>query len=269
MNCSLLTSSLDFLQPIGILALLPRKWKNSFLGSTITGVIVHMHRVWELLPCTGATYSALAALVQALLWRGETGSPPCSFPATAANAGNFYQGVVATCSWMSECFLCLPQYPADNSVCFGWRYRKSLGRREHLAEEMAEQWYSAAGRRTEPHIQLTWRSKDVSEQMSGYTQERSYDAVLPWQNTAAIALNQPISTSAEPWPPFLQTMHRPSRAVVLHADATLARPWTFIFPTLSLLCKSNLCTWKTIFLARVLQTVFWRHSVRHYLWDKC
>lgn len=118
MNSSLLTSSLDFLQTTRILALLPRKWKNAFLGSTINGVIVHMHGVWQLLPCTGATYSALAALVQALLWRGKSGSPPCSFPAKAVNAGDFYQGVVATCSWMSERFLCLPQYLAEEFSMF-------------------------------------------------------------------------------------------------------------------------------------------------------
>lgn len=137
MNCSSLTSGLDFLQTIRILALLPRKW-NSFLGSTVYGVIVHTHGVWELLPYTGASYSALTALVQALIWERETGSPPCSFQAKAVTIGNFcsYQGVVPTCSWVSEHFLCLPQYLAKEfSVCFGWRYRKGLGRREHPAEE--------------------------------------------------------------------------------------------------------------------------------------
>jgi len=115
MNCSSLTSGLDFLQTIRILALLPRKWKNSFLGRTIYGVIVHTHGVWELLSYTGATYSALTALVQTLHCGVKTGS------LMAVNVGNYgsYQGVIATCSWMSKHFLCLPQHLAKEfSVCF-------------------------------------------------------------------------------------------------------------------------------------------------------
>lgn len=139
MNCSSLTSGLDFLQTIRILALLPRKWKNSFLGITRHSVMVHTHGVWELLSYTGASYPALTALAQNILCGGKRGSPCCSFPAKAVNVGNFcsYLGVAANWSWMNRRFLCLPQYLAKEfSMSFGWRCGKTLGRRQHLAEGM-------------------------------------------------------------------------------------------------------------------------------------
>lgn len=67
MNCSLLTSGLGSLQAIRILALLPRKWKSSFVGNAIHSVTMHTHGVWELLPNFGVSYPALTAPVQTLL----------------------------------------------------------------------------------------------------------------------------------------------------------------------------------------------------------
>lgn len=144
MNSSSLTSGLDFLQTTRILAPLPRKWENSS-GEHHVGWEGAQPWGWELLPHSGASYSARSAPVQASFW-GGTGSSPCSSPAKALTPGS-YRGAVATCSRMSEGFLCFPQCLAKkSSVCFGSRYRRGLGRSEHPAGSWGEQGWGAAGR---------------------------------------------------------------------------------------------------------------------------
>lgn len=84
----------------------------------------------------------------------------------------------------------------------------------------------------------------------------------PTENTATGALNKSFSTFAEPQPPWrlmAKKIHKPPHAMVLQADTKLARPWTFIFPILSLLYKTICGHGRLSFLqltARILQAVF-------------